>query len=184
MSGLPLLSDLKEKCLKIHYFGLGFIQLKCKNPKWRYHFYTKAFPSIMPQEELHNHRYEFRSKVIKGSLSNHIYAVCSGNEYEKVRVSCDPKLPVTDATTEWVGAYPLVRTHMAAESVYTQRPEAFHRVIPHGDTITLIERPSEEEHYAPFAEVLRKLNSPKVCPFSMKIPEDQLWAEVEKMLSE
>lgn len=175
----PSLTFLKERCKKIHYFGLGFIQVKVSDTE-RYHFYTNKWPAT--NEEPHTHRYEFRSRILKGSLLNTVYTVCAGDEYEKMRVSCDPANPLKDLTNEFVGAFPSIRMSLVAGSVYIQRPELFHTVKGYG-AITHIQRPSEEGR-SDFAEVLKARHRPRVCPFSTVIPESDLWAEVEKMLSE
>jgi hypothetical protein len=49
------LNDLKEKCKMIHYFGLGFIQIKIDDT-YRLHFYTNKLPKILHEEEVHNYR--------------------------------------------------------------------------------------------------------------------------------
>lgn len=56
---------LKKNHTKIHGFGLGFIQIKL-GEVFRLHIYTKEIALTTQDEEIHNHRYDFKSTVLKG----------------------------------------------------------------------------------------------------------------------
>lgn len=112
MSNLPTVEFLKDNCEKIHYFGLGFVQLKMKNPKIRYHFYNKELSRLTPTEEIHNHRYAFESRILAGELDQIIYNVikCGPDQATHTLrpVSCDPKKPVPKSADKaiWSTAIP------------------------------------------------------------------------------
>lgn len=56
----------------VQAFGLGFIQFKMKNGK-RFHFYDKMFKTV--DDDIHNHRYDFKSTIIKGTLKETLYDI-------------------------------------------------------------------------------------------------------------
>lgn len=176
-----LYSHLKGAHAKIHFFGLGFIQVKV-GERDRYHFYSRELTALVPPEEIHDHRYEFMSTVLKGIFSQEIYSVTPDpkSKYELRYVSCEPDVV---APTERTKVLPelLSKTHFNRGSQYTLMPSAFHRVIPCTDnTITLLQRETKTKKFA------RVVSSTKeeVCPFSKVIPDDELWAMVQKIIDE
>jgi hypothetical protein len=167
---------LRETAQKIHYFGLGFIQVKMDETT-RYHFYTSKLPAIVSDEEVHNHRYDFRSTILKGELNQWTYqfVVGSGN-YVKERESCsqaeiDP-CPV-DGRLQYVSSQSLTKG-----SIYHIDHRVFHHVAAYMDTITKVVR---SDYQKPFAEVIRPKGVKRVCPFSMTVPDSKLWEIVEEM---
>ena len=63
---------LKKNAESIHYFGLGFIQVKINFPN-RIHFYTTQLDKTVQEEEIHNHRYNFKSQILKGRFTQTIF---------------------------------------------------------------------------------------------------------------
>jgi hypothetical protein len=168
---LPPFDKLKEECAKIHYFGLGFIQVKV-TPFLRYHFYHFGLPVIMPEEEVHNHRYPFTSFVLKGALNQQIYGLGRGADYVHSYVSCQPNKPAPKSDKGIVAAEVVSNHWYSAGSYYTIRENQYHKVKA-TYCVTMVQRST----YVPkeFAEVLRKPDAPEVCPFSKVIPESELW---------
>jgi hypothetical protein len=66
------IDHLRATGARPHWFGLGFIQLKLTNNE-RMHFWHPDLQPIVPEEEIHDHRYDFESFVIKGELRHQIY---------------------------------------------------------------------------------------------------------------
>lgn len=56
----------------IRYFGLGFIQVDMTNGT-RLHFYHEGIDATALEDEVHDHKYDFESIVLAGSLQNTIY---------------------------------------------------------------------------------------------------------------
>lgn len=174
MLPLPTLESLRENCQKIHFFGLGFIQVKVSETE-RFHFYDKSWPSIMSEEEIHSHRYNFKSHILKGSLIQRLYDVKpNGDQYDKFVVGCTGSAPEV-----YKGSFSARMTsehHYAAGSWYEIRPEVFHRVTAF-HCVTHIIRSTD----APLVDacVLRLKRDRHVCPFSVNVPEEQLWQRLQ-----
>ena len=66
------IDQLIKNYYKIHFFGLGFIQVKVSDST-RYHFYHKDLPAFT--DHPHNHRYNFTSTCLKGRLKHNLYEV-------------------------------------------------------------------------------------------------------------
>lgn len=169
---------LKANHKMIHYFGLGFIQIKL-NDEYRVHFYTDKLPSIMPEEDVHNHRYGFQSWILKGQLTQKLYEVTIGTDYIKEKESCKEGVEV-DEPGDLVSIKCIDTKTFSVNEGYTISHLDFHKVIGK-DCITLVSRGNIEKE---LAEVIRHVDNEKVCPFSKKIPESELWAIVEEMLNE
>lgn len=173
---------LKSNVQKIHFFGLGFIQVKM-NDKERYHFYSPELTAFVPPEEIHDHRYGFMSTVLKGSLSQDIYGFEVSpreTDYELRYVSCDPEYK---APTEkcFVNPELLSRVHLNRGSQYTLSEKSFHKVLPIAcNTITYLQR---ENKIKPFARVISSAKE-EVCPFSKDLPEEELWTWVKRIIEE
>lgn len=161
----------------IHYFGLGFIQLKI-NDTYRLHFYTEKLKAKVSPEEVHNHRYDFKSTILRGQLTQETYQVIEGNTHLMEPESCDPKvklyMPAQECALKFTGI------HCYTEgSIYYLPHGVFHKVLDTDDCITLIERKTYSKE---LAEVVRPKDSKKVCPFAGNLAEDDLWYIVDKII--
>jgi len=168
----------------IHYFGLGFIQVKLDLPdmrdgEHRLHFYTADLPSITGDEEVHNHRRSFTSNVIRGSFAQKFYSVERGSTHWLEQESCKAGVEAPAERRE-VGLEETSRHHYKQGSCYWVHHSQFHRVWATGPAVTHLHlsRPLKE-----YAEVVREVGAEKVCPFSKTVKEDQLWEIVKRMLA-
>lgn len=171
---------LRQHCEMIHYFGLGFIQVKFKPVnmvRTRMHFYTKELPPITPQEDVHNHRYGFTSEILKGEFIQSLWDVVDGDKYVLEKESCKAGVEVNEPGRPV--NLKLIGTNIyVAGSRYGIPHTTFHSVQA-DDAITLLRLGKVEKD---FAEVVRKKDSEKVCPFSQKVEEARLWEIVESMV--
>lgn len=168
---------LRKNHKMIHYFGLGFIQLKV-DETWRFHFYHPELPRITNDEEVHNHRYNFHSSILMGTFKHETFEVTRGRGWIKERETCRPDAPCENPFTEHCGLSLNTTFHLRAGDSYYLAHNVFHRVVGHYAITRLKRGPIEKE----FAEVIRKEGESKICPFSSKIPEARLWAYVEHMI--
>jgi hypothetical protein len=165
---------LKQNNQMIHFFGLGFIQLKI-NDRFRLHFYSPSLPSIVGKEDVHNHRYDFKSTILKGMITQELYARVSGNTHTMEQESCKDMVEHKAVSTECAIIMLASVEHLAGTSYWIQH-DTLHRVYTKGSTITLLDRgPYAKE----LADVIRPRGSSKVCPFSVKLTESDLWEIVE-----
>lgn len=173
-------SSLKQYCSEIHYFGLGFIQVKL-GETFRMHFYNSTLPAIVNFEEIHNHRYDFFSKVLAGTFRQIFYEVDRNPKFDTEFLleeeSCKEGV-MASASPIPVGIKKVSEQTLLAGSSYTVSHDLFHQV--HANfAITFLTRGNIVKENA---EVIRKKGAEKVCPFSKKIPDSQLWSTVESML--
>jgi len=170
---------IKENYEMIHWFGLGFIQIKFKNLDRRLHFYTKKLPITVEEEEIHNHRYSFRSYILKGQLIHDVYEVTIGKgDYLLTQETCKsndkrefPKVPCSIKKIH--------TSYYKEKSYYDIDHSVFHTVQIDFPTITLLHKgPVEKE----FADVIYPKDNKPICPFTHKIDEEELWEIVKEML--
>lgn len=176
-----LFDHLKANHKKIHFFGLGFIQVKVDD-KERYHFYHPDLTAFVPPEEIHDHRYDFISTILKGVLSQEIYTVTprADGEYQLRYVSCDKD---HKAPTEKQFVLPelLSTTSFNRGSQYSLSEKALHKVLPvSSSTITLLQRGTKVK---PFARVVSS-SKEEVCPFSKDMPEPELWEWIKRIIDD
>lgn len=155
------------------WFGLGFVQLKL-NEKHRMHFWHPAFSPDVPEEEIHDHRYDFTSKVLKGWLEHEVFRfeqAFDGN-HEMVHVSCDPNNPAPEQAPLIGNAIQIGSNVFKAGSYYTFRRGEFHRTHS-PKCVTLLYR--DLSKVDDFARVIRPVGAPAVCPFSNPKPVSELW---------
>lgn len=167
------IDHLKNNHQMIHFFGLGFVQLKINN-NLRLHFYHPDLLRIIDKEEVHNHRYDFLSMIMAGSLTNNLFEPiinpdglyyieeesCNINKKDKsnsIILNCD--LIKKEATTYNQG------------DSYICKSEQYHTV----DTNFAITRLYRGSIVSEFAKVIRHKHTNKVCPFSKQINEDGCW---------
>lgn len=174
------LSFLQNNHSRIYFFGLGFIQVKI-NDKYRVHFYTKELPSTTMLEEIHNHRYDFKSDILKGTLTQELYGYTLNpdGEYRLTQETCNP------SNKKEFDKYPcsiqkLQTQIFAAGSTYTTNHNTLHRVES-SDAITLLER---NEYKKNEADVIYHKDYELVCPFSVKVDDEQLWDIIKRRLND
>lgn len=170
---------LKNNCEMIHYFGLGFIQLKVDKTT-RLHFYTPDLPAIVSEEDIHNHRYNFKSEIIYGSLHTALYEVVPGDTHVMEDESCQVGTKPTGEPKR-CGVSMLYSNVMLAGSEYCINYKTFHRVKAYSYCLTMLTRTGYQQDYA---QVIRPVGAEPICPFSQKIDEDTLWEIVRAMTSE
>lgn len=177
---------VREHSRHIHYFGLGFVQVKLDRPdplgrgsETRMHFYTADLPAITGEEEVHNHRRSFTSTVVRGSFSQKFYAVTPGDTHLLELESCKEGVEAPAAPRP-CSLVEMSRQIFREGSEYWVHHDQFHRVWVAGPTVTLLHLSSPLKDHA---EVVRPVGAEKVCPFSKKVPEDQLWQIVKRMLA-
>jgi hypothetical protein len=170
-----LLTKWQEEGLRPYYFGLGFIQLKLNNEE-RVHFYHPDLPPIVNyEEEIHDHRYHFHSKILKGSLNNRIYLfeADKNGQHLSQKESCDEKIILTDEQKEPVKG----NLNLFAEMIYTENQSYymdFHSLhtVQTEHCITWLKRSNYMQN---LATVIRPMEAEKICPFSKKIDEKTCW---------
>lgn len=181
MYDLPPLDYLQKYCRKIHFFGLGFIQIKI-NDTLRFHFYTGKLENVV--DSIHTHRYNFESWVLKGFLHQEVFQPiaynegCRGKPHTLDSVSCQEGGDSKSGKLLWTPMRVFEGT-LKAGSRYTLPSMTYHRVKS-DFAITKVEVGSRISEYA---SVLRPVGEEPKCPFSKVIPVDTLWEIVEDMLS-
>lgn len=175
------LNYLKTHNEVIHFFGLGFVQVKLNN-ELRLHFYHPDLPPFVDQP--HNHRYDFTSQVLKGGLRNIIWREnpddLSGEpcilKFDSCTADDNLEIPPSRKT----------RRRIVAEfctekpSQYFMPREVFHQVRPYDEpTVTLLAR---GPRVTDFAQILEPVDFEPVCPFSGNLPEEELWKIVQGCL--
>lgn len=168
---------LKNNYVRLYYFGLGFIQLKIDDTH-RLHFYTPELPAF--NEDIHNHRYDFTSHVLKGDIINRYYRVTEGDTHIIKNESCNPELsaPVLDKPCSVVEMESVL---YGAGNRYSLTHDAFHTVHVEGPCITHLTR---SDYTKPYAQIIVPKDGGGACPFSQEIPEDRLWEIIGSMLDE
>lgn len=182
------LDNLRSNHSRMYYFGLGFVQLKI-DETWRLHFYSPELPPVT--EEVHDHRYDFESTTLAGAITNAFFdvqvrppfwgRVATNFERDKMHVmraeSCNPSVEAPSTEIPCEVSLSGVKT-FAKGDVNRMSHHRFHRVTS-GDCITLLKRgPYQKE----FAHVVSFAGTKPVCPFSVKIPEEDLWGIMGRMV--
>lgn len=167
---------LKDNHVRLYYFGLGFIQLKI-DETYRLHFYSSELPPIT--EDIHNHRYGFQSRILKGSLTNYLYSIADGSDFIMTNESCNPDIEAPSEKRLCDAALAGKVTYEAGKQYYMDHGD-FHRVEA-DNCVTLLVR---TDYKKGFAQVVTPANKESVCPFSKQIPEERLWKIIEKMINE
>lgn len=175
---LPKLDDLKKQATLIHYFGLGFIQIKIDMGK-RYHFYTPFLPAI--KEGVHNHRYGFQSRILSGSLKNFIYVPEEGQTHVRYSVSCKPDNKLHPVFSHCHLGSPVIINHYDRGSTYSMPYKTFHRVESPVGCITEVSLGVVMQDHA---EVIDQTDCPRKCPFENPGKPGDLWDRVDQMLRE
>ena len=164
-----------------HYFGLGFIQLKI-NDNLRYHFYHPELCATLDEEEIHDHRYDFTSRVLKGSLYTEVYSFHKDDtgDFIKSQVSCDPNNPIENSEIEYGRIKNLISFTVSCPDHYFINKDTYHKVSTIGTCITkLVREPTVKK----FANVIRNKNKEIVCPFKSNISTTVCWEIINECIT-
>lgn len=173
------IKHLKSTGCQPKWFGLGFIQLKL-DEKNRMHFWHPDLPPDDPafNEEFHDHRYGFESRVLVGEITNELVNVqpsfqttdyilnevcCAGGGMEELAY-----VSISDPVTFTV----------AAGQSYALTADVFHRVRV-SSCVTLQTRTEELKTKA---RVITRAGVPSSNPFDRAIDTDTLWNYIEDLL--
>lgn len=169
---------LKKNHYLIHYFGLGFIQIKVSDSE-RYHFYHPSFEAIT--EDPNDHRYDFVSTVLKGKIKNTIWQL---DDTVSVALDCEIrwescKKDMDSVPPSFAGKVTMAGIFVISEGdKYFLGRDTFHQVerVSPGPLVTKLVRGNVVKD---LARVVLLSNKEPVCPFSVVMPEAKLWEIVE-----
>jgi len=170
---------LRETGAEPSWFGLGFIQLKLNSVE-RMHFWHPSLTPDVTEEEIHDHRYNFTSTILKGEMHHETWNFIPSafGSWVMCEVSCDPAEPVVDPRQITGGAV-LTGTYWFREGSRYMFPKGeFHRTKTE-QCVSLLRR---EEPEAPFARVIRRKHDPEICPFSNPKDPEYLWGVIAELL--
>lgn len=165
-----------ERILKTttpYYFGLGFIQCKI-NQYERIHLYH---PDLMPivniEEEIHNHRYDFSSTILSGSIINKKYEF---SEYGHIthflqNESCNQDIKVENPQKLYGSIKLTSETLLQQGETYFMDFDEFH-TFQTEKCITYLKR---SDYRQDLAQVVRSLRGEVICPFSKPLSPQQCW---------
>lgn len=170
---------LRKNYQMVHYFGLGFIQLKL-NDSERLHFYTEEIKKTVEEEEVHNHRYNFVSTIISGRLLQEVYEIdrmAIDNPYYVTQETCNSEDKREFPKVECNINHVFTGQYLVGEAYYIDH-NTFHKVAS-DNAITHVKR----SHYKKqFADVIYKKDQAIVCPFSVKMSDEELFAIINDIL--
>ncbi len=179
MMDFPLeIEYLRHNATKIHFFGLGFIQVKLGD-RSRVHVYSEDLPAFV--EDPHDHRYDFISTVVKGRLISTVWDVEDGDTDTMSFETCVQGSKV-DLPSRLVRATPFGTFETFGGSSYHLSADVFHTVkatFEGGPTVTVLQRSKPRKEVA---RVIQLGHQRSLCPFSREVAQEDLWGIVEKAL--
>ncbi len=167
---------LKKNHKRIYYFGLGFIQV-ILNDSERIHFYTDELPTT--NEDIHTHRYNFISTILKGEFRNIKYRLIDGKTHILKNESCSLEREITNNINIEVGIEVTDISDYKEGDSYNMFYNELHSVSYKDNTITFLKR---SDIITDYAQVVFRKNVEEVCPFSTKIDEDRLWDIIKRII--
>lgn len=167
---------------KPQWFGLGFIQLKISFHN-RLHFWDPSLASLVNPEELHDHRYGFKSFVLAGEVEHDVYSFKESKEgtHEMCEVFCQPEKSSPPKV--------IATGNIQSEGCYTMTAGS-HCRFPVGRfhkgsaqlAVTYLERDKPEKDVARIIRPLQK-SAGWACPFSGKLSQDECWQAIENIIA-
>lgn len=159
------------------WFGLGFIQLKMDEHN-RFHFWHPDLPKTSAyDEEWHDHRYDFRSNVLVGSITNEmatwrknksgdhaVWEVCCAGNGANYKCEAD-LIPIGEFTTH------------AGDSYFLHR-DTLHKV--HAERCMTLQTRVQGTYKLKANIVATSYNSPN--PFEAELPINQMWEIIEDIV--
>lgn len=167
---------LKQNKQRLYYFGLGFVQLVL-NKYERVHFYNENITA--PNDEVHNHRYNFSSHILKGCFANELYKLVPGDSHVLINESCNKNKKLEHNIQIPVGLE-LISTdvYLSGQSYHVFFND-LHSVTYKGNTITHLQR---SDIITDYAQVIYPKDRAITCPFENDYTENQLWDIIKETI--
>jgi hypothetical protein len=167
-----------------YWFGLGFIQLKL-TADTRIHFWLPWLRGT-EREEIHNHRYNFTSCVLRGSLHKEIFSVTpfpsyssASPKHELFITNCAPGTEGEETQVSPVRCQKIAEFDLFEGSIYWFGHDQFHTTEGTEFAVTYLERESKAKSDA---KVVKLCGASTTCPFAKTLPVDEIWQHIEKAL--
>lgn len=174
---------LRDLQLKPYFFGLGFIQVKV-NQHERYHFYHESLsPIVNHEEEVHDHRYDFDSTVLKGAILNkkYMWTPCDklyAKHYMK-NESCNQAIKLSEEENPDIfGNAELLSTALIKENVTYHMGHMELHTVAAKNCITHLRR---SDYKKELSRVVRPIGGYVICPFSQPLTPDACWDLIKSM---
>lgn len=162
----------------IHFFGLGFVQLKLDDNLRMYFYHPDVLP-IVNVEEIHNHRYDFISTIMAGKITQELFTIHSGiSDYEMVEENCKQEKIVKPQKVDVIVVPDKVQ-HFRTGDSYTSLTHEFHRI----STDFAITRLYRGSVILENASVIKLKNSDPICPFSKQLTQEECWEIVDSCIN-
>lgn len=175
------LDYLKSFNKKPQWFGLGFIQLKLDATR-RLHFWDPTLAELVNEAELHDHRYDFTSTVLAGSINHIVYEFTETPEgdHQLCEVFCQPEKSAAPRVLKTGIITETERHTFTAGDSYTFKQGQFHQGVS-ARAVTYLER---GKIMCDTARIIRPTSEAEnwLCPFTTKLTEAEAWASIETIL--
>ena len=146
---MPTFAWLREHGENIRVHGNGFLQLDLPSQNRLHIFSHPDLPAQRVSTHIHDHRFAFRSRILRGRLANICYRMVPSRYpthriyTTKPRIGEDTELVDTGIVGELVAI--MADIHLAGEN-YPMPPKVFHETMTNELTVTLIEKYNPIEH--------------------------------------
>lgn len=169
---------LKANCNRLYFFGLGFIQVKL-NDSERVHFYTNAFQKTSVSEEVHNHRYDFESMIMRGTLVQELFSYCLNDEGDSwiTKETCNPTTKKVFDRHRCIVKLIQRQTFSSGSSYWTD-----HNTLHRAESNDAIKYLKRGPYMKDEADVIYPVDLSLTCPFSVKVSDDELWEVIRSMI--
>ena len=167
---------------KPHYMGLGVIKYVFRNTR-SYNFYSEKSAFLV--NDIHEHRFSFTSKVIKGELKNYIYEVFGADPTSTLQVERGECKPYAERWVEVYNANVVELCNFTTKEGQSYRINfrTLHRVeCVTPKVITLLNKKLPFDQQQP--RFITDSTQPSVCAFSEPKSEDECWEIIEYTLSD
>lgn len=169
-----------DKYLDLDYLWKNkeMVHLKL-NPTQRVHFYSHNLVKTTQNEEIHDHRYDFVSTILKGYFEQTIYDVRENEKgnYIQTLESCNGSKIAAPHKKVNVELF-YVNSYKEGES-YFMDSNTFHTVDSSHNTVTFLRRTDYKKQ---FANVIRPKDQSLTCPFSLKLSENEIFDCLKEIL--
>lgn len=176
------IDELRKLGGQPHYMGLGVIKYAFRGNR-AYHFWSDLAPAIV--EDIHEHRFGFTSKIVKGELKNYIYNVDGQDPNSTLQVERGECFPGAERIIEVPNANVVEMctfTTVAGKS-YKITYDTLHRVeLITPKVITLLDKevPAVQEN----PRFITDTSCPSVCAFSQPRTQEECWEVIRYTLED
>lgn len=169
---MTLMDEIKATGAEPVFHGAGFIKLELGLDRYL-HVWHPDLPPTIQNGKIHDHRFSFQSDIVRGDIMHETFSLDAGDDVSVWSPPPAPKAAWYNHGKFYLrpeGVYSL-----AAGSRYSFPESTFHRIVPNGIAVTVMEK---LRHHDQQPRIVSNTSQEPEDAFKIQMPNGAMWGAI------